>query len=99
MRSHFQAEIVNPIYDFVFQAFLTKGQIDRGATTDAVSFLRIGKTKILKNPVPESEPTPLGFWREALTNKRHISAHCSRPMSPLPWRSRRGSQIARLSSD
>jgi len=26
------------------------------------------KLKILKNPVPESEPTPLGFWREVLTD-------------------------------
>jgi len=45
-------------------------------------YLRIGKTKILKNPVPESEPTPLGFWREALTNKdtaeRVVFGLCSR---------------------
>jgi len=30
---------------------------------------RIGKTKILKNPVPESEPIPFGFYCYALTNK------------------------------
>jgi len=32
---------------------------------------RIGKTKILKNLIPESEPTPLGFYCYALTNKKH----------------------------
>jgi len=42
--------------------------------------LRIGKTKILKNPVPESELTPLGFWREALTNKKHSRTRSVRLM-------------------
>jgi len=41
---------------------------------------RIGKTKILKNPVPESEPTPLGFRREALTNKKHSRTRSVRLM-------------------
>jgi len=45
-------------------------------------YLRIGKTKILKNPVPESEPTPLGFQREALTNKRHRRTRSVRLMFP-----------------
>jgi len=27
------------------------------------------KNKDSENPVPEFEPTPLGFWREALINK------------------------------
>ena len=38
-------------------------------------YLRIGKTKILGNPVPKFRPIPFGFWREALT--------CS------PWRAGR----------
>nr|VFK19025.1 MAG: hypothetical protein BECKLFY1418C_GA0070996_105218 [Candidatus Kentron sp. LFY] len=31
-------------------------------------YSRIGKTKILGDPVPESEPIPFGFRREAPTN-------------------------------
>jgi len=46
-------------------------------------YLRIGKTKILKNPVPESEPTPLGFWSEALTNKKHSRTRSVPLMFPI----------------
>jgi len=45
--------------------------LNRNEFEKLLVYLRIGKTKILKNQIPESEPTPLGFWREALTNKRH----------------------------
>jgi len=38
------------------------------------------KLKILKNPAPESEPTPVGFWSEALTNKRHSRTRSVRLM-------------------
>nr|VFK33359.1 MAG: hypothetical protein BECKMB1821G_GA0114241_11515 [Candidatus Kentron sp. MB] len=35
-------------------------------------YLRVEKTKILGKPAPAQKLTPFGFWREALTNKRHI---------------------------
>jgi len=45
--------------------------------------LRIGKTKILKNPVPESKPTPFEFYCYALTNKRHSRTRSVRIYVPL----------------
>jgi len=39
------------------------------------------KLKILKNPVPESEPAPFGFLGEALTNKRRSRTRSVRLMS------------------
>jgi len=45
-----------------------------------VAYFNVSKKKILKNPVPESEPTPFGLWREALTNKRHSQTRSVRLM-------------------
>jgi len=44
------------------------------------------KNKDSENPVPEFEPTPLGFWREALTNKKHSRTRSVRLMFPAELR-------------